>query len=81
MSRRVKAELNVPRCGDAHRLLGIVRHLLRMNVDGAALRSKNLVLPAADLAPPLFPVLVEHGTSFLGVDQNRPRAPAVLDRQ
>ncbi len=66
----IQTELNVARCSNAHCFLSVIGHLLCVKVHCAALRSQDLVLPAAHLAPPLLPVHIEHGSGFFGIDQN-----------
>src|SRR5579883_79944 len=77
----VLAELHIA-CGcNAHRLLCIRGHFLSVNVNRAAVRSQNLILPAADLGAPFLAMFVEQASGLLRVDKNRARVPAVLNRE
>src|SRR5579883_609481 len=78
---RILRKLDIPRCRNAHRLLRIVRHGLRIDVDRAVVRLENLIFEAADSRTPLATGLIEEATRLLWVEQNRASAPPILHRQ
>ena len=69
------------RGGHAHRLFCVRCHLLRIEIQWASFRLHELVLPAANLATPLAPLLIEHRAGFLGIEWQRASVPTVFDRQ
>ncbi len=77
--RGVLRELHIPSARDAHRLLGIGDHLLRIEVDGSRLRSENLVL-SPDARAPFLASFVEHGSGLFSVDRIA-RSKAVARRR
>jgi len=77
--RAEPGEMHVAGTRNAHRLFSIAGHLSRVEVYGAAFRFENLIAPAADLRPPLFPCFVENGFGLLRVQHQGASVPAVFD--
>ena len=77
----ILGELNITGSRHAHRLLGVLSHLLGVDVDRAAVRSEDLVLEAADSRAPLLARLVQNAARLLRIEQDGPRVPSILHGQ
>ena len=74
----VLSELDVAGGCDAHRLFGVVGHLLGVEIHGASVRPKDLVFESAYPGTPFLAGVVQNAASFFRVQQDGARAPAVL---
>ena len=74
-------ELDIAGCRHAHCLLRVFCHGLRVDIDGAVLGLEDLIFEAADSRAPLSPGLVQQAARLFRVEENGPRAPAILHGQ
>ena len=78
---RILCELDIAGCRDAHCLLRIVCHGLRVDIDRTVVGLEDLIFEAANSRAPLSARLVQQATRLLRVEENGASAPAILHRQ